>query len=57
MGDYGYRTCTVCGRDVLWEEAAYMKDEVVCCTKACEELYLRGLEAPISEKGPDSPGK
>jgi diaminohydroxyphosphoribosylaminopyrimidine deaminase/5-amino-6-(5-phosphoribosylamino)uracil reductase len=39
MGDYGFRTCRVCGKDVLWEEAYYMRDDIVCCSEPCYEVY------------------
>ncbi|MDD5168855.1 MAG: hypothetical protein PHN75_08560 [Syntrophales bacterium] len=39
MGDYGLRVCTVCGNDVFWEEAFYMRDEIVCCSEKCYGVH------------------
>ena len=52
MGDYGYKICTVCGRDVLWEEAPYMKDGVVCCSEKCRRIYCEGPEPPAQGQEP-----
>ena len=56
MGDYGFRVCTVCGGDVLWEEAVYMKGEIVCCSEGCHDVYRSSTNADGSTvELPDKP--
>ena len=49
VGDYGFRICSTCGKDVLWEEAFYMKEDVVCCSETCYDRHRLGKDDQLEE--------
>ena len=56
MGDYGFRICSVCGKDVLWEEAFFMREDIVCCSGGCYDVYCAGeIKTGLAEEAAGDP--